>query len=285
MFELISQMFEWINQDWVFFVVLILAAAVVAGFLAGLFGIGGGAVMVPVFSEVYVLGGTEPNLAQFIAVGTSLAIIIPTSIRSAKAHHQAGNMDVATLRSYLWFVPIGVILGLVFASLNIVKTTSVLTLIFGIMALLLAIYMLAQAKEFRFSDRGPQPPVAQVGAGCIGFVSLLMGIGGGVMNNMFMMVQGTPMKRAIGTSAAVGTLIAVPGAIGFVVIGWGAEGLPPLTIGYINLVTLALVIPITVIMAPIGARVTHRLPDQLTARLFGLFLVGVSLRMLWKVLR
>lgn len=277
-------MSEFMAQDWVLFTPLILGAALLAGFLAGLFGIGGGAVMVPIFSEVYVLSGSEPNLAQFVAVGTSLAIIIPTSLRSAHSHHQAGNIDGATLRKYFWFVPLGVVLALVFANLDWVKSGNALTLIFAVTALLLALYMLTQAKELRLSSGGPQSPVAQIGAMVIGFVSLLMGIGGGVMNNLFMMVQGTQIKRAIGTSAAVGTLIAVPGALGFLIIGWGVPGLPPFTLGYINVITIALVIPITVVMAPIGARVTQRLPDRLTSRLFGVFLLFVSARMLIKAL-
>ena len=277
-------MLEFLTNEWLLFLGLMLGAAVVAGFLAGLFGIGGGAVMVPVFSEVFVLAGTDAPVAQLVAVGTSLAVIIPTSLRSARTHHEKGNMDMPTIRRYLWFVPLGVVLGLLFANLPWVKDTNILTLVFGVTGLLLAAYMLAQAKEFRLSEGGPKTPVAQIGATFIGFISLLMGIGGGVMNNIFMMVQGTPIKRAIGTSAAVGTLIAIPGAIGFILIGWNAEGVPPFTLGYVNYLTIALVIPITVVMAPIGARVTHRLPDQLTSRLFGLFLVVVGLRMLWKVL-
>lgn len=275
-------MMDILTHDWTLFAVLILGAAVLAGFLAGLFGIGGGAVMVPVFSEVYVLGGVEPGLAQLVAVGTSLAIIIPTSIQSARTHRAAGNMDPIVLRKYLWFVPVGVVLGLAFASLDWVSRTNSLTLIFGIAALLLAFYMFVQRKEFRLSEGGPQTPAAQIGALFIGFISLLMGIGGGLMNNIFMMIQGTPIKRAIGTSAGVGTLISIPGAIGFLLIGWGTPGLLPLTFGYINLATIALVIPITMVMAPIGARAVQRLPDALTARLFAVFLLIVGVRMLMK---
>ena len=271
-------------SEWILFLMLILAAAVAAGFLAGLFGIGGGAVMVPVFSEVFLWNGTDPNTAQFVAVGTSLAIIIPTSFRSAQAHYLAGNMDIQSVQRYLWFVPLGVILGLIFANLDVVKGTSALTLIFGIMALLLAIYMIFQLKEFRLSDKGPQTPVAQIGAAVIGFFSVLMGIGGGVMNNIFMMIQGTPVKRAIGTSAAVGALIAIPGTLGFFLIGWDEPGLPPFTFGYVNILTFALVIPITMIMAPIGARVTSRLPAHRLSQLFGLFLLLVGIRMFLKTL-
>ena len=276
-------MTEFLTNDGLIFFLLIIAAAVLAGFLAGLFGVGGGAVMVPVFSEVFVLAGTEPAQAQFVAVGTSLAVIVPTSIRSAITHYEKRSMDLATARKYLWFVPIGVILGLGFANLSWVEESDMLTALFGVVALLLAVYMLAQAREFRLSEGGPKTPFAQLGAIVIGFVSSLMGIGGGVMNNIFMMVQGTPIKRAIGTSAAVGTLIAIPGAIGFAVIGFNETVPLPLTIGYVNLLTVLIVIPVTTALAPLGARAVHRLPDRLTSRLFAGFLLIVSLRMLWKV--
>ncbi|MGB0718701.1 MAG: sulfite exporter TauE/SafE family protein [Alphaproteobacteria bacterium] len=271
-------------QDWIWFVIIMLIAAIVAGFMAGLFGIGGGAVMVPVFSEVYVWVGTEPSLAQFVAVGTSLAIIIPTSIRSAQTHFSAGNLDHKVLRSYFWFIPLGVVLGLVFANLDWVKASDFLTSIFGIMALLISAYMLFEAKEFSLRSTGPRVYLSRVGGVVIGFTSLLMGIGGGVVNNIFMMLQGSSIKVAIGTSAAVGILISVPGALGFLVIGWGIEGLPPFTYGFLNVFTMLVVIPITVLMAPLGAKVTQMLPDALTSRLFGFFLLAAGMRMLWKVL-
>ncbi len=276
-------MFEILAQDWLIFAALLVGAALVAGFLAGLFGIGGGAVMVPVFSEVYVWGGTDPIVAQFVAVGTSLAVIVPTSLRSARAHLAAGNVERQVVRAYLWFVPLGVVGALAFATLDWVKGTQALRLTFGVMAALIAAYMLLQAKEVRWRHTGPTPALTQIGATVIGFLSVLMGIGGGLMNNLFMMVQGTPIKRAIGTSAAVGTLISVPGALGFVWIGWGAAGLPPFTWGYVNWLTVLLVIPITVLMAPVGARLTQRLPTALTSRLFGAFLLLVGTRMLWTV--
>ncbi len=265
------------------FAALMVSAALVAGFLAGLFGVGGGAVMVPVFSEVYVWGGTDPIVAQFVAVGTSLAVIVPTSLRSARAHLAADNIERHVLRTYLWFVPLGVVGALAFATSDWVKGTQVLRFTFGVTAALIAAYMLLQAKEARRRDTGPTPPLTQIGATVIGFLSLLMGIGGGLMNNLFMIVQGTPIKRAIGTSAAVGTLISLPGALGFVWIGWGTAGLPPFTWGYVNWLTVLLVIPITVLVAPRGARLTQRLPEALTSRLFGAFLFLVGTRMLWTV--
>ena len=268
------------GHEWLFFLTLILGAAGLAGFLAGLFGIGGGAVMVPVFSEMYVLAGQPLEQAMMLAVGTSLAIIIPTSIRSATTHYEKKNMDQRVARLYLWAVPLGVLAGLFFAR---AASGTVLTAIFGGMAVLLALYMLTVGKSLKLSTGGPKGWVAYLGGGVIGFFSLLMGIGGGLMNNIFMMIQGTPIKKAIGTSAAVGTLISIPGAIGFVILGWNIPNLPTLSIGYVNLITFVLAIPITTLLAPYGARLTSHLPEALTSRLFGLFLAIVGVRMVWKV--
>ena len=267
------------GNEWVLFLALTLGAAVLAGFLAGLFGIGGGAVMVPVFSEMYMLAGQPLEQAMMLAVGTSLAIIIPTSIKSATTHHEKKNTDTRVLGMYIWAVPIGVLAGLFFAR---AASGGVLTAIFGVMAVALAIYMLAVGKSLKLADGGPKGWVAYAGGGVIGFFSLLMGIGGGVMNNIFMMAQGTPIKKAIGTSAALGTMIAIPGAIGFVVLGFNQPNLPYLSIGYVNLITFIIAIPVTTFLAPYGARMTHRLPEALTSRLFGIFLVLVGLRMVWK---
>ena len=267
------------GNEWALFLVLTLGAAVLAGFLAGLFGIGGGAVMVPVFSEMYLLAGQPLEQAMMLAVGTSLAIIIPTSIQSATTHHEKKNTDMRVLKMYIWTVPIGVLVGLMFAR---VASGTVLTAIFGLMAVALAVYMLAVGKSLKLSSGGPKGWVAYAGGGVIGFFSLLMGIGGGLMNNIFMMAQGTPIKKAIGTSAGMGTMIAVPGAIGFVWLGWNQANLPFLSFGYVNMITFIIAIPVTTFLAPYGARMTHRLPEALTGRLFGIFLVLVGLRMVWK---
>ena len=236
--------------------------------------------MVPVFSEVFVLAGQPLEQAMMLAVGTSLAIIIPTSIRSAATHYEKKNMEMGVVRLYIWAVPLGVLAGLFFAR----ASGSILTAIFGFMATALAVYMLIMGKGFKLSSGGPKGLVAYAGGVVIGFFSLLMGIGGGVMNNIFMMVQGTPIKKAIGTSAAVGLMIALPGAIGFVWLGWNEANLPPLSLGYVNLITFLLAIPITSALAPYGARMTHRLPEALTSRLFGIFLILVGVRMVWKFL-
>lgn len=268
--------------DFLLFASVLAAGTILAGFIAGLFGVGGGIVMVPILTEFFALGlgGSDPANAQHLAVGTSLAIIIPTSIRSARTHYASGRIDMDLLRSYLLFVPPGVLLGLVAANY---LDASGLGVVFGAIALVVGLYQLLSSSNLRLADQIPGAPVRQGTGLFIGTASTLMGIGGGVVNNVFMTLFGADIKRAIATSAGVGVLISIPAALGYVVIGWSKEALPPLSLGYVNLVALAFMIPFTIVMAPIGARLTHRLPGELTKRLFSIFLIIVALRAFWKV--
>ena len=272
----------------ILFLLAIVVAAVAAGFLAGLFGIGGGAVMVPVFSELFERIGGVDTPFQSLAVSTSLAVIVVTGIQSARTHYSVINpdtgervMDVETLKKYVIFVPLGVLAGLFVLGAS---NQSSLILIFAAVAGLIGLQTLFMPKGLNFSQGGPKTPVAQIGGVGIGLISVLMGIGGGVLNNMFMTLQGTPLKRAIATSAAVGVLIAVPGAVGAICVGWGAAGLPPLSLGYVNILVMLVAIPITSFMAPIGARLTHSLPTQTVKTAFGIFLLVTAARAAQKVL-
>lgn len=270
------------------FLAAIVMAAVVAGFLAGLFGIGGGAVMVPVFSELFERIGGADTPFQSLAVSTSLAVIVVTGIQSARTHYAVKDpntgervMDISTLQKFVIFVPLGVLIGLFILGAS--DQTS-LILVFATVAGLIGLQTLFLPKGLSFSQGGPKTPVAQIGGTAIGLISVLMGIGGGVLNNMFMTLQGTPLKRAIATSAAVGVFIAIPGAIGAIVIGWGQPGLPPLSVGYVNVLVMLVAIPITSFMAPIGARLTHSLPTQTVKTAFGIFLLLTAFRAAQKVL-
>jgi len=270
------------------FLAAIVMAAVVAGFLAGLFGIGGGAVMVPVFSELFERIGGADTPFQSLAVSTSLAVIVVTGIQSARTHYAVKDpntgervMDISTLQKFVIFVPLGVLIGLFILGAS--DQTS-LILLFATVAGLIGLQTLFLPKGLSFSQGGPKTPVAQIGGTAIGLISVLMGIGGGVLNNVFMTLQGTPLKRAIATSAAVGVFIAMPGAIGAIVIGWGQPGLPPLSVGYVNVLVMLVAIPITSFMAPIGARLTHSLPTQTVKTAFGIFLLLTAFRAAQKVL-
>lgn len=256
-------------------------AGAIAGILAGLFGIGGGAVLVPVLVEFLRLQGVAPEVLTHIAIGTSLTIIVPTSIRSFRSHMARGAPDTALLRRWAIWVPLGVII----ASLVVADISGdMLKIIFGAVIVIVAIKMLANRKDWSLSSELPRPPVTNgVGFG-IGFISALMGIGGGNLNNMFMTSFGRPIHQAVATSAGLGMLIAIPGVLGYIYAGWGNPALPPLSLGYISLIAVALIMPTSLLFAPIGVRLAHGLSKRQMEVAFGIFLLLVALRMFWTAL-
>ena len=254
-----------------------LAAGAAAGFVAGLLGVGGGIVVVPAVFQALAFVEHDPATRMHIAVGTSLATIVPTALRSARAHHQRGAVDGALLKSWGPAVLAGVALGTALAS---VAAGAVLSGVFGTFAVVVAIYMAGFGQHARLSDHLPgQPLKSGLGAG-IGMISSMVGIGGGTLSVPTLTLCGYPMRRAVGTAAALGLVIAVPGAMGFVLSGWGVPGRPPLSLGYINLVALAAIIPTTVWIAPLGARVAHTIPQTALRLAFAGFLLLVGGRML-----
>lgn len=256
-------------------------AGAVAGFLAGVFGIGGGAILVPVFFQAFGLVGVDDAVRMHLAVGTSLAIIVPTSLRSFAAHRRRGNVDMALLRGWLFAVPLGVVL----ASLVIAFISGAgLRLVFAVIAVGVALRLILNRETWRLGDEIPQNPIRFVTGSLIGFLSTLMGIGGGVLNNTFMTLFGRPIHQAVATSAGTGVLISVPGVIGAIWAGWGAEGLPILSLGYVNLFCVALVIPLSVFVAPYGAKLAHSLPKRTLEIAFGIFLLLVAIRFFISVL-
>lgn len=261
--------------------VALAGAGAVAGVLAGLFGIGGGAVLVPVFYQVFGLAGVDDAVRMHVSVGTSLAIIVPTSIRSLLSHHKKGAVDMDLLKSYLVAVPTGVLLAtLVFASIS----GRELRIIFAIIAVLVGVRLIFNRPEWRLGDDLPTGP-ARFGVGAlIGFLSTLMGIGGGVLNNTFMTLFGRPIHQAVATSAGVGVLISIPGVIGSIWAGWGEAGRPLLSTGYVNWVAVVLIIPITLLVAPFGVQLAHRLKKRQMEIWFGLFMFVVATRFFISVL-
>lgn len=247
----------------------------VTGILAGLFGIGGGAVLVPILIEFLNYQGVDPAVQAHIAVGTSLAIIIPTSIRSFRTHQARGAPDITLLRNWLYLVPAGVVVAsfiVAFASGEVLK------IIFAVVALLIAIKMLFNRESWKLGpDLPPQPVKGGVGF-FIGFISTFMGIGGGNLNNVFMTAYGRPIHQAVATSAGLGVLIAIPGTITYVINGWGNPALPPLSFGYINLIAFILIMPISMSIAPLGAKLAHGLTKRQMELAFGVFLIIVSAR-------
>ena len=266
--------------DFIFLVVGLGAAGLLAGFLAGLFGIGGGAILVPILMSTFPILGVDPAIVAHMAVGTSLAIIIPTAVRSYRSHRAKGAGNAELLKTWRFFVPAGVVV----ASLLVSGVSGdVLRLVFAGVASIIAIKMLFNRDSWSLGADLPSAPVTNsVGFG-IGFISTFMGIGGGNLNNLFMTSYGQPIHQAVATSAGLGVLIAIPATLGFIYAGYGDPNLPSWSLGYVHLLGAALVIPFSMFAAPMGARFAHSLPARKLEIGFGLFLVVVIIRMIWGV--
>lgn len=254
----------------------LLATGVAAGFLAGLLGVGGGIVIVPVLYYLFGILDVPADISMHLAVGTSLATIVPTSIASARAHQRGGSIDGHVLRLIAPGVVLGVIIGTALAGL---ASGQVLTAIFAVVAFLVAINMAIGKKDLQISQKLPGPWGVRAMGVVIGTFSSMMGIGGGTLSVPFLTLFGHPVHKAVGTAAAIGFLIAVPGSIGFVLSGWTVENLPPYAVGYVHLLGFALIVPASVAMAPVGAKVAAGLDRLWLSRAFALFLMITSIRM------
>ena len=259
------------------FVLGLAVTGCISGFLAGLLGVGGGIVVVPVLYIVLAAFDVDADLIPYIAVGTSLATIIPTSFQSIRAHRARGAVDGALLKWWGPFVALGVIFGVLIAGW---ADGELLTLVFGIVAVIVAAHMLLTPEGTHLSDGLPSRPLQTVLAVLIGTISTLMGIGGGTLTVPILSLFAYPVRRAVGTASVVGLIIALPGALGFVINGWGAAGLPPFSIGYVNGVGFILIACTSMFFAPLGAKVAHTIDPRWLRRLFGLFLAITSAKML-----
>ena len=254
----------------------LLAAGLVTGLLAGLLGIGGGGILLPALYELFGALGVENDLRLHLAVGTSLAVIVPTSIRSFAAHRARGAVDMDLLRSMALPVVIGVGLGAVLARY---ASDDVLKVVWVGAATLMAIKLIF-GREWLLGDTIPGQPFRTLYGGFVGLVSTLMSVGGGVFITALMTIYGQPIQRAVATSSGFGPLIAIPGALGFVWAGWGAAGLPPGSLGYVSLLGALLIIPTSVAAAPYGVRLAHGISRRTLEIAFALFLLTVGLRFL-----
>ncbi|MBK8440339.1 MAG: sulfite exporter TauE/SafE family protein [Rhodobacter sp.] len=256
--------------------VLAVAGALI-GFLAGLFGIGGGAISVPVFYETFQALGHPPEVAMPLAVGTSLAVIIPTSIQSSRGHLRRGTVDMALLR--LWALPVlaGVAAGAVIARF---AAPQVFQTVFVIVAAVNATKLLTGGSGWRLRDSLPGRAVLAAYGAVVGLLSALMGIGGGAISTIVLTLHNVPIHRAVSTSAGVGVLVAIPGTIGYMIAGWGLPDLPADAIGFVSIATFALTIPTSLLTTRFGVALAHRLSRAHLERAFGLFLLAVCLRFL-----
>ena len=253
------------------------SAGFVSGFMAGLFGIGGGVITVPVLAALLPLLGVSEGIAMQVAIGTSLGLIVPTAVRSFLAHRARGAADLDLLRTWLIPVPLGVAIASLMAAR---LTADALMVAFAAIALVVGLWMIVGPSDGRKLIAMPTGIGRALVGGGIGLVSTLMGIGGGVFNNTMMVLAGRPVHQAVATSAGLGALIAFPGVVGMIVAGWGREALPPFSLGFVNLAALAAMAPTSLMAAPLGARTAHRMPGRLLKAALGVFFLVVAARFL-----
>jgi uncharacterized protein len=265
------------------------AAGVVMGLFAGLFGVGGGAIVIPVLYEVFRIAGVPDEVRMPLCVGTSLAIIIPTSISSFRSHNARGAADLDVLKRWALPVVAGVILASAIARH---APEQLFKVVFVVIAGFSAMRLLFHPDGWRFADELPGRALMSLYGMIIGSLSALMGIGGGQIANLFMTFHGKSIHQAIATSSGLGALIAVPATLGYIYAGWPrAAEFPavtalqfPYSLGYVSLIGTLLVVPTSTLVAPLGARLAHRLTKRQLEIAFGLFLLSVSVRFLVSLL-
>lgn len=263
---------------WTYTIALMLAAGGLAGFAAGLFGIGGGFVVVPALLAMLPLLGGTPEEVAHVAIGTSLASIVVTSLRSTQAHARRDAVDFAMLRTWAPWIVLGVGAGVLLASRI---SSRGLVMIFGVGVMLMAMHFLfpfLKGKHLR--DELPSGFGRAAIATSLGTFSSLLGIGGGTITTIVMTLCGNSIHRSIGTSSGVGFIIAVPGMIGFMVIGLGSHDLPMGSIGYVNIPAALAIIATSVFTAPWGVAAAHKLSPELLKRIFGIYLLVIGTLMI-----
>jgi uncharacterized membrane protein YfcA len=259
----------------------IAAAGAFGGVLAGLLGVGGGIVIVPALDFALQAAGVPAQVALHIAVGTSMATIIPTSISSSRSHARRGAVDQAIVRQ--WAVPI--VLGALLGSLAAPFLDGrVLAAIFGTVALAAALKMLLPLDHVVLRPSLPGGVGGAALPASIGAVSAMMGIGGGTLSVPSMSLCGVPVHKAVGTAALLGLWISVPATLGYLLASTEGEVLPPWSIGHVSLPGFAIIAPVSWLVAPVGARLAHSLDRRRLSAAFGVFLLIVAVRMLWRTI-
>jgi uncharacterized protein len=267
----------------------LICAGAATGILAGLFGIGGGAIIIPVLYEVFRITGVPEAVRMPLCIGTSLAVIIPTSISSFRAHLARGAADATVLRQWAAPTVIGVVVGSIIARF---APEQLFKIVFVVVATINAIRLLFARDDWNFGDEFPPAPWMQSFGVIIGLLSSLMGVGGGQLTNLFMTFYGRPIHQAVATAAGLGVPISVAGALGYVYAGWPrAAEYPditalqfPFALGYVSLIGVLLVTPLSALVAPVGVRIAHALTRRQLEIAFGLFLLLVSARFLISLL-
>ncbi len=266
-------------EQWIMLGLAMLLTGALAGVMAGLFGIGGGIVIVPVLELTLGFLEVDPAIRMHVAVATSLATIIPTSLASARAHHQRGSVDLQIVKRWWLFVLTGALVGTWIAAQ---VHSRVLAMIFAVLALLIALKMLLLPESRNLTKEVPRGPAISVIPAAIGCLSSMMGIGGGTFSVMTLTLFNQPIHRAVGTAALLGLVISLPGTLGFIVAGWNDARIPPGSLGYVSVVGFLLIAPTTVLTAPLGARIAHSFSEKKLSMFFGAFLIVAAIRLSYK---
>lgn len=251
------------------------AGGLVTGFLAGLLGVGGGGIIVPVLYELFSIVGVSDNVRMQVCVATSLAIIIPTSIRSMRSHWLHGAVDISVIRALAPWVVLGAVTGVFIASHS---PSSFLKGVFVASTLFMAGRIAFGTGDAIATEKLPGHPWDALAGAGTGLISTLIGIGGGVYITTFMKLFGWPIHKAVGTASAFGPVIAIPAAIGYIVEGWGLPIGLPFSLGYVSVAGAAVVAPLSVLAAPFGVKVAHKLPRRTLEYVFIAFLLTVAAR-------
>ena len=268
---------ENLNINEIFYLLTVLAiAAAVAGFMAGLLGVGGGIIMVPALYYAFTVLEFDLVTRMHLAVGTSLAIIIPTSIISTLTHREHDAVDFNMVKSFGIFILIGVFFG-TFLAVNL--KTPALVLFFSIFAFMVGLFFIFLREKLVDNPKQISNLIKNISGILIGFISIPLGIGGGSLMVPFMRTFGYDIRKSIGTAAAVGFLIAVTGTITMITGGKIIDNVnTPFSLGYINLLGFIVFVPVTMIMARLGAKAVYKIDKKILSKIFGTFLILVSIR-------
>ncbi|TWX55172.1 sulfite exporter TauE/SafE family protein [Colwellia hornerae] len=255
----------------------LVATGVFAGILAGLLGVGGGIVIVPVLFFLFQSFGVSPESAMLVATATSLATIVPTSISSIRSHHKKGNVDFDLLKRWAVFILIGVLVG----SWLVTRVEgTMLTILFGMIAVLSALNMMCRTGKSALYPKLPKTTGQTVMGVSIGFFSSMVGIGGGTISVPLLTLYNYPAHKAIGTAAAIGLIISLPGALTMLILGSTPTDAPAGTFGLVNLFAFTCIVPLTVLFAPLGASLAAKLDAVKLKKIFAFVLLFTGLRML-----
>ena len=266
----------------IYLLTVLTAAAAVAGFMAGLLGVGGGIIMVPALYYAFTVLGFDIVTRMHLSVGTSLAIIIPTSIISTKTHMEYDAVDFKMVKSFGIFIVLGVIAG-TFLVVNL--ETPTLILFFSIFAFMTGLFFIFLREQLVENPKRISDAVKNISGILIGFISVPLGIGGGSLMVPFMRTIGYDIRKSIGTAAATGFLIALSGTITMIMGGKIINNInTPYSLGYINILGFIVFVPVTMIMARIGAKAVYKISKKILSKIFGTFLIIVSIRSFFEYL-